>query len=285
MTRYIRHIGTNGIQQFEKIWRDDDGLASEIGVVSSAPPVQTAKLEQLYHGARFYDLRLAPGEYFPRMARPFSGTQLARLQNTSGPDVTASPGGNPDSSSVTLEARTASSGQLHALIVLVEQICRVLPPKVDNFAAYGHELRNILLVASTEVEAQCKGILRANGKNGHRMLDYFLLNEAMKLDEYVVKLSYYPWLEAINPFQGWVRNSASRSLSWYNAYNQVKHDRETCFSRATLGNVLSAVTACFVLLCAQYGWNFALSGEAGERAFFRLIGRACMATGRNICPW
>jgi len=209
------------------------------------------------------------------MARPFGPTYLAELLAPPTPDLSASPGGNPDKSLKALEDRTTSSGQLHALIVQLEQVCRVVHPKNNNFTAYGHDLRNILLVACTEVEAQCKSIRRANGRNEKKarsMEHYFLLNEAMKLDEYVVSLSYYPWLEPLKPFQGWLPERASQSLPWYDAYNKVKHDREACFSRATLANALSAVTACFVMLCAQYGRDVALSGEVGERAFFHLIG-------------
>jgi hypothetical protein len=34
---------------------------------------------------------------------------------------------------------------------------------------------------------------------------------------------------------------------------------------------LEAATACFVMLCAQYGWAFALEGPQAERAFFKLM--------------
>lgn len=275
MVRYIRHIAYSGFETFEKIWKDEDGCATEFGVLSSAAPLETARLPEFFSGAKFHDLHLAPGEYFPRMARPFGAKHLAELTPSPMPDLSVSPGGNPDKSPKALEERVTSTGQLHALIVQLEQVCRVIHPKIDNFSTYGHELRSILLVACTEVEAQCKSILRANGKKedeARNMSDYFVLNEAMKLDQYVVSLSYYPWLAPLKPFDGWLYDKSSKSLSWYNAYNQVKHDREACFSQATLGNALSAVTACFVMLCGQYGKDFALSGEAGERAFFNLIG-------------
>ena len=163
MVRYIRHIATNGFEQVEKIWKDEDGQASEFAVFSSAEPCETAKLQELYPGAQFYDLRLAPGEYFPRMARPFGATYLAALPIPPDRDLSVSPGGNPDKSPKALEERVTSSGQLHALIVQLEQVCRVVHPKTENFSAYGHDLRSILLVACTEVEAQCKSILPRTG--------------------------------------------------------------------------------------------------------------------------
>jgi hypothetical protein len=98
-----------------------------------------------------------------------------------------------------------------------------------------------------------------------------MLAPAMKLGEYHVRLNWYPWLDPIAPFREWEPGELStQSLPWYHAYNQVKHDRETCFSLAKLQHALSAVTGTFVMLCAQYGWDFALRDKEGERAFFQL---------------
>lgn len=94
----------------------------------------------------------------------------------------------------------------------------------------------------------------------------------MRLGEYRVALPWYPWLDPITPFETWRPSSApTRLLPWYDAYNKIKHDRETNFAQATLINALKAVTGCFVMLCGQYGWDFARRGEAAADAFFRLI--------------
>ena len=39
----------------------------------------------------------------------------------------------------------------------------------------------------------------------------------------------------------------------YAAYNEVKHDREVNFKRATLRHAIEAVAACVVMLAAQFG--------------------------------
>jgi hypothetical protein len=93
----------------------------------------------------------------------------------------------------------------------------------------------------------------------------------MKLEEYEIQLPYYPWIDPVRPFENWVPSDCpSKGLGWYAAYNNVKHDRETNFSEATLLHAIRAVTGCFVMLCAQYGWGFALRGDAALRSFFRL---------------
>jgi hypothetical protein len=93
----------------------------------------------------------------------------------------------------------------------------------------------------------------------------------MRLDQYVVNLNYYPWLPTVAPFDGWTNTCATKSIPWYDAYNHVKHDREGHFKEATLKHALTAVTGCFVMLCAQYGWDFALQDKDAERSFFQLI--------------
>jgi hypothetical protein len=59
-------------------------------------------------------------------------------------------------------------------------------------------------------------------------------------------------------------------LPWYGAYNGVKHNRDGNFPQASLYAAFDALTAFFIMLCAQYGWDFALTGDAASPAFFRL---------------
>jgi len=97
----------------------------------------------------------------------------------------------------------------------------------------------------------------------------------MKLAEYKVVLPWYPWLAPIEPFKNWVPvpKGKKQVLPWYDAYNEIKHDRERNFSQAKLIHALHALAGCFVILCAQYGWDFARRGEAAQDVFFQLIGK------------
>src|SRR5208337_3060679 len=75
----------------------------------------------------------------------------------------------------------------------------------------------------------------------------------------------------IKPFSDWQVTRPTKSLDWYDAYNKVKHDRDRFFHEATLFRVIYATTGCFVMLCAQYGWEFARRGVDAESVFFKLI--------------
>lgn len=215
---------------------------------------------------QFHKLTLGPGRYYPRMARPSSTRSEC------------SPGRNPDQSIAARNIRTTSTGQLHALIQELQRICRVVHPIEHNFYAYGHEIRNIIVIACTEVEAQWKNILAANGykkaKGDLNRTDYVKLSLPMRLPEYRVELPWYPWLDPIIPFNTWVlpQPGEKQCLPWYDAYNAAKHDREKNFTEAKLIHALESVAACFVMLCAQYGWDFARRVEAAGDSFFLLAG-------------
>ncbi len=108
----------------------------------------------------------------------------------------------------------------------------------------------------------------------------------MKLDEYEVELTYYPWLDPIKPFEKWKPHErSSQPLEWYGAYNSVKHDRESKFSEAKLLHAIQAVTGCFVMLSGQYGWDFALRGDSALSAFFRLTGAPKWAPSEIYPPY
>lgn len=268
MTEYYLQLASYGLEIFEKFWAVDEGIAhqgfipSEIGTIRAASGKDIlTTLQDNFGGAEFHLLQLGPGEYYPRMARPESTSPDRRL------------GKNPDQNRSALNARTTSTGQLHALIQQLQEICRVVHPIDQNLDAFGHEIRNLLIIACTEVEAQWKSILVANGQKPQNRRDYVKLAPVMKLNKYRVALPWYPWIEPIAPFERWVptlRNK-KQDLPWYDAYNNVKHDREENFSKSKLRHAIESLTACFVMLCAQYGLDFVRSGEEARDVFFRLI--------------
>jgi hypothetical protein len=210
---------------------------------------------------------LAAGVYFPRIARPYSS------------QPSDSPGWNPvDSDRWRQHGKTdllaISEGQLHYLKEHFEDICKVVYPCEKNYAAFGHEIRNVLILACTEVEAQWKGILDANGFDFEGQTPctehYVQLLQLLKLDKYSVKFPYFPRMPEIRPFVAWNPSKPTNSLHWYRAYNKVKHDREENFQEACLKYAFEAATACFVLLCAQHGWALAKRDSEAVTKFFYL---------------
>ena len=91
----------------------------------------------------------------------------------------------------------------------------------------------------------------------------------MRLDEYAVDFPNYPWLTPIKPFARWgSTDSPTRELLWYDSYNAVKHNREAEFERATLGHAFAAVTACSIMMAAQFGIPAGLGQRSELQSFF-----------------
>jgi hypothetical protein len=192
-------------------------------------------------GFSYVQLKLMPGEYHPRIARPSNGNLNKRF--------------NPETPSLR-DLIEVSNGQLVALKEQLERICRVVHPTSGTLDAFGHEIRNLLILAATEVETHWKGVLIANDAKAENTRDYVKLSAALKLPAYKITFPHYPWMDKdpIQPFANWKpSDSPTKDLGWYDSYNAVKHDREKNFSRATLRNAFHAVCANFVMLCAQFG--------------------------------
>lgn len=123
-----------------------------------------------------------------------------------------------------------------------------------NKKTFSHRIYELILRASTEFEANAKGILLDNGytSNNLNIIDYFKINTASKLNEYEVRINFWsPNPLIIKPFQVW--NSTTYSpLSWYQNYNLVKHNRNLNFPLASLENLINCMAGLFVILASQF---------------------------------
>jgi len=116
----------------------------------------------------FHRTSLPPGGYYPWIARPLIRARPdACIWNRAGeinPALVAD---------AQIQART--------LLRQLERICQTVQPSPANFQAFGHDIRNLLILACTEVEAQWRGILVANGTTKIRLTtaDYVVLAEVL----------------------------------------------------------------------------------------------------------
>jgi hypothetical protein len=166
-------------------------------------------------------------------------------------------------------AAASSAEQIDILIEDLTKVCRVAAPDNATDGVYGSEIRNILILACTEVEAQLRGILKINGYSVKddqlNMGHYARVAGPMKLDRYGAKLNSYRDYAEIKPFEGW---ASGKRLPWYQSYNSTKHDREGKFDVATLAHAINAVAALEILLFAEYG-----PGIERASRFFTVVNR------------
>jgi hypothetical protein len=207
----------------------------------------------------FHQSPLSPGEFYFRIARP--GANQLHGRTLIGPSA------QPQK-----DALAIARSQLLVLIRLLQRICQTVHPSEKTWDAYGHDIRNLLILACTEVESHWRAVLVANGYQSDRYCtnDYVKIEPAMKLRSYGLSFREYPWLPPIRPFGTWgLTRSPTKELDWYDSYNEVKHDRETSFYRGTLGHAFNAVSASAVMLAAQFGFHDAFErSEFGDALLF-----------------
>lgn len=174
------------------------------------------------------------------------------------------------------DERFANQQEKKSLIIASRLIMRDLneifdfvEPSNDNASVYSHRIYELLLRAATEFESNCKGILKANGYTGPReekdwcVKDYFKISGAARLSEYRVTFERWATDQEYIPFTEW-NPSRRETLSWYDAYNNVKHDRFTNFTMANLDNLVKTVAGLLSILHAQYGDGMSVVGYNGN---------------------
>lgn len=167
----------------------------------------------------------------------------------------------PDNGNYVLDSRYSNDrGVLCRSYKIIEtdlkKIFEYVEPCDDNTNVYSHRIYELFFRASTEFETNCKRILEANGYNvtgNLNITDYYKIERATKLSEYRVFINtWYPQEKLITPFIQW---EIGHTLSWYQAYNNVKHDRISNFRLANIDNLVFAVSGLFSILFAQFGYN------------------------------
>lgn len=159
----------------------------------------------------------------------------------------------------------ADQNEMNSLVTTARLIIRDLyevfnyvEPDNAHFPVYSHRLYELLLRTSTEFEANCKGILDANGYarpggGNLNIQDYFKIEAATKLSGYVVTFDRWP-NHQFKPFASW-NTGVFAPLLWYQGYNNVKHNRYVNFHNASLENVMNAIAGLLCILYAQIGEN------------------------------
>lgn len=156
----------------------------------------------------------------------------------------------------------------------LDQLFNYIEPAIANLPAYGHKIRELLILACTEVECLMVKCLIENGyaqKDRYSTNDYVKCKDLLGLERFEVKLIQYPAVKSFKPFQGWQADSPTKTLVWYNAYNSVKHNRSDNITDANLEHLLDAMSAIHILLESQYGKSIfeRWSGRTEDRSIFK----------------
>jgi hypothetical protein len=151
--------------------------------------------------------------------------------------------------------RTAEQA-LRILIEKLDDILLYIEPSITGLQSYGHNSRELLILACTEIENLWAQYMRlANVAPAGRIFntnDYVKLLGSLHLAEYTINCKLISNSYSVAPFASWSVINPTQSLPWYNAYNKTKHDREQHFAEATIENCLHAIAAVVAMFCVRY---------------------------------
>lgn len=159
----------------------------------------------------------------------------------------------------------------------LQKIFEYIEPADINLQTYSHRIHQLLVRTCIEVEANFKAILSENiySKSGDlNRNDYKIINVTHHLSGYKIKMPYWTGSKnCFEPFKNWGNNDGSGKLSWYDAYNDTKHDRNKNFKESSFENLLNAVSALLIILTSQFGsYNFEPGNivlSTGEKGYFK----------------
>jgi hypothetical protein len=129
-----------------------------------------------------------------------------------------------------------------------------------NLSVYSLELAHLLFAAASEVDVVSKLICEQVSPSSARE----------NMNHYRATLvQAFPGLPATEvfvpryglSFRPWSNWAEDHNPQWWRSYNNVKHQRNTCFHEATLKNSLNALGALLVLVVHYYSQNLAAPGE------------------------
>lgn len=152
----------------------------------------------------------------------------------------------------------SSEQALRVLIEKLDDILLYIEPDQNGLKAYGHKCRELLILACTEVENLWVSVFKKAGagpQNGrtYTTQDYVKLLSKAYFNEFEITFKNYDGIRSFQPFLNWNSSRPTKSLFWYDAYNQTKHDRSAAFNAATLENVMDAIAACVAVFCSKFG--------------------------------
>jgi len=124
----------------------------------------------------------------------------------------------------------------------------------DNYKTYSIELIRLFLDAASEVDVVSKLLC---SKVNHNINDE-------KENRYDIIRKNYPGIKdmkieiprygiILSPWKNWKNNEKENKIpDWWNAYNNVKHHRDSRFKEGNLINTLNCISGLFCLLLYYY---------------------------------
>lgn len=122
---------------------------------------------------------------------------------------------------------------------------RYIEIDVQNFSAFSFEFVRQLQCIGAEIDSVMKIVCGFRSNERKNTGDYYpiVTNNFQDITTREIRVKGM----AIKPFDGWNAQQPTKSLFWYDAYNEIKHGRSDNFKKATMKNVLYSLAALYLL--------------------------------------
>lgn len=138
---------------------------------------------------------------------------------------------------------------LGILLQKLQEILLYVEPSVEGLQTYSHKIRELLILACTELESSFKYYKLGNNKTTN---DYVKILDFVNLAKCKISLVGYTNPYKCCPFEHWNSSDPTKSIFWYDAYNKVKHHKDSSFHLATLENCINAIAANVIMFVIRY---------------------------------
>ena len=119
----------------------------------------------------------------------------------------------------------------------------------ENFSTYSVEYAHQLLAVGSELDTFFKIYCGFNLNDRKNIMDYtrYIMSDYPQIPNQVVEI--YDTELTLTPYEEWSQWSiqSGNLLSWWDAYNLIKHNRQENITKASMGNVVTALAALHLI--------------------------------------
>jgi hypothetical protein len=235
-------------------------------------PDNKISLEKFTEFYQIIECKLPPGHYFNNIYRPvvyFGGfSPYGQCQNCPLKNKFE----HENYLAVPISKLQIYINEFANLCSKLDLIFQYIYPTNENLNSSGSELRNFIILVSTEIESNFREILYNNGfitKKDYTMNQFSKLIQPLKLYEYRLSLSKYPEIKSFSPFSTWNTDEPTKSLTWFADYNKIKHDKYGNFQSASIENCIISLMGLAAILLSQI--NNIESARSTITSYFNII--------------
>lgn len=169
----------------------------------------------------------------------------------------------------------------------LKNLFRYIEPVTNNFKTYSIETAKILMTATQEVDVLLRAIGKEYGKTLETIDEHYNLMKREHKQIFDVTVTLRNHSIRLKPFKNWkeieIKGRKTKvTPAWWQANNDIKHNRDTSFHMAKLINTINAVGALLLLNIYYHTLNEENRFWPEDDTVLFALPREMYATGGNV---